>query len=143
MKLTELCRLGTLLINEENIVEIEKKSASYNNLFKVFSSKFLSNFPNKPMFLHDCSRSLLRTLWKKEKLFIVSNFSFSRRVFHFFRELSTIFIEFIIVSANLLSLEANKVCCLGKCNIMPCSLKHHKFLIISHDIFDTLPNKKI
>ena len=34
-------------------------------------------FPNKPWFLHVCSTSLLKTLWEKEKLLVMSNFSFS------------------------------------------------------------------
>ena len=41
----------------------------------------LSNFnpfPNKPSFLRVCSTSLLKTLWKKEKLFNIQNFSFSQ-----------------------------------------------------------------
>ena len=38
-------------------------------------------FPNKPWFLRVCSKSLLKTLWEKEKLLVTSNFSFSHRVF--------------------------------------------------------------
>ena len=43
---------------------------------------FLNPFPNKPWFLRVCSTSLLRTLWKKEKLLVTSNFSFSHSVFY-------------------------------------------------------------
>ena len=39
-------------------------------------------FPNKPWFLRVCSTSLLKTLWEKVKLFIMSNFSFSHSVFY-------------------------------------------------------------
>ena len=35
-------------------------------------------FPNKPWSLRVCSKSLLKTLWEKEKLLITSNFSFSQ-----------------------------------------------------------------
>ena len=42
-------------------------------------------FPNKPWFLRVCSASLLKTLWKKEKLLVTSNFSFSHSVFYSFR----------------------------------------------------------
>ena len=45
-------------------------------------------FPNKPWFLRVCSTSLLKTPWEKEKLLIMSNFSFSHSVFYSFRELS-------------------------------------------------------
>ena len=35
-----------------------------------------------PVFLRVCIRSLLKTLWKKEKLLIMNNFSFSHCIFH-------------------------------------------------------------
>ena len=53
-------------------------------------------FPNKPWFLHVCSTSLLKTQWKKEKLLVTSNFSFSHGVFYQFGELSSILIKFEI-----------------------------------------------
>ena len=58
-------------------------------------------FPNKPWFLRVCSTSLLKTLLEKEKLLVMSNFSFSHNVFYPFRELSSIFIKFEIVVCNL------------------------------------------
>ena len=45
--------------------------------------------------------SLLKTLWEKEKLLLVSNFSFSHSVFYPFGELSAIFIKFEIVVCKL------------------------------------------
>ena len=39
-------------------------------------------FPNKPLFLRVNSTSLLKTLLKREKLLIASNFSFSQSVFY-------------------------------------------------------------
>ena len=62
-------------------------------------------FPNKPWFLCICNTSLLKTLWEKEKLLITSNFSFSHTVFYPFGELSAIFINLKLSSANFLSLE--------------------------------------
>ena len=53
----------------------------------------LNPFPNKPWFLCVCSTSLLKTLWEKKKLLIMSNFSFSLSVFYPFGELSDIFIK--------------------------------------------------
>ena len=41
------------------------------------------------------------TLWEKEKLLVMSNFSFSRRVFYPFGELSAIFIKFDFVISKL------------------------------------------
>ena len=58
-------------------------------------------FPNKPWFLCVCSASLLKTLWEKGKLLVMSNFSFSHNVFYWFGELSAIFIKFGIVVCKL------------------------------------------
>ena len=61
-----------------------------------YDHKF-NTFPNKPWLLHVCSRSLLKTLWKKEKLLVTSNFSSSHCIFYPFGELYAIFIKFKIV----------------------------------------------
>ena len=61
-----------------------------------------NTFPNKPWFLRVCRISLLKTLWEKEKLLVMSNFSFSHSVFYPFGELSAIFITFEIVVCKLL-----------------------------------------
>ena len=58
-------------------------------------------FPNKPWFLRVYSKSLLKTLWEKEKLLLTSNFSFSHSVFYLFRELLAIFIKLGIVVCEL------------------------------------------
>ena len=62
----------------------------------------INPFPNKPWFLRVCSESLLKTLWEKEKLLIMSNFSFFHSVFYPFGELSAIFIKFEIIVCKLL-----------------------------------------
>ena len=51
--------------------------------------------------LRDCSRSLLKTMWEKEKLLVTSNFSFSHSVFYPFGKLSAIFINFKIFVRKL------------------------------------------
>ena len=58
-------------------------------------------FPNKPWFLRVSSTSLLKTLWEKEKLLVMSNFSFAQSVFYLFGKLSAIFIKFEIVICKL------------------------------------------
>ena len=58
-------------------------------------------FQNKPWFLRVCNTSLLKTPWEKEKLLVMSNFSFSHSVFYSYKELSVIFIKFQIVVCNL------------------------------------------
>ena len=63
------------------------------------------NLPKQALvFLHVCCTSLLKTLWEKEKLLIMSNFSLSDSVFYPFEEVSAIFTKFEL-SANSLSLE--------------------------------------
>ena len=54
-----------------------------------------------PRFLCVCSTSLLKTLQEKEKLLVMSNFSFSHSVFYLFKELSAILIKFEIVVGKL------------------------------------------
>ena len=71
-----------------------------------------NSFPNKPWFLCVCSTSLLKTLWKKEKLLVTSNFSFFHSVFCPFGELSAIFIKFKLSSAS--SFNQSTICRLGK-----------------------------
>ena len=50
-------------------------------------------------------KSLLKTLWEKEKLLVTSNFSFSHSVFYPFGKLSSIFINFKIVVCKVLQFE--------------------------------------
>ena len=64
--------------------------------------------------LRVCSASLLKTPWEKEKLLVMSNFSFSQSVFYPFGKLSSIFIKFELSSANSFNLEESKICRLGK-----------------------------
>ena len=71
-------------------------------LVKAKTRNFIFNpFPNKPWFLRIYSASLLKTLWEKEKLLIMSNLSFSHCVFYPFGKLFTIFIKFRIVDCKL------------------------------------------
>ena len=57
------------------------------------------------LFLRVCSTRLLKTLWKKEKLLVMSNFSFSHSVFYPSRELSAIFIKLKIDDCKLFQFE--------------------------------------
>ena len=57
----------------------------------------INPFQNKPWFLCLYSKSLLKTLWEKEKFLIMSNFSFSNSVFYPFGELSAISIKLKIL----------------------------------------------
>ena len=44
----------------------------------------INPFRNKPWFLSVCNTSLSKTLWVKEELLVMSNFSFSHCVFYLF-----------------------------------------------------------
>ena len=55
--------------------------------------KTFNPFPNKPWFLRVCSTSLLKTLWEKVKLHMMSNFSFCHSVFYLFEELFCYFCQ--------------------------------------------------
>ena len=79
----------------------------------VHKPNLFNPFPNKPWFLSASGRSLLKTLWEKEKLLVTSNFSFSHRVFYLFGKLP-FSSNLILLPANCFSLEESKICCLGK-----------------------------
>ena len=59
-------------------------------LASVFYYFDINPFPNEPWFLRICSTNLLKTLWGKEKLLVMSNFSFSLSVFYPFGYISVI-----------------------------------------------------
>ena len=71
-------------------------------------------FPNKLWFLRVCIAGLLKTLWEKEKLLVMSNFSFptvfSTRFTHFL----SVSLNLKLLSANSFSLEASKILLFGK-----------------------------
>ena len=76
---------------------------------------FLNPLPNKPKFLRVCSKSLTKTLRKKEKFLVTSNSSLSHSVFYPFGELSAILCQILkLSSANSFSLEVSKIYRLGK-----------------------------
>ena len=56
--------------------------------------EWVNPFPNKPWFLHVCSTKILKTLLVKEKLLVMSNFSFSHSVFETFWRTSRHFHQF-------------------------------------------------
>ena len=62
---------------------------------------YFNPLPNKPWFLHVPSTNLLKTLWEKEKLLVMSNFSFSHSVFYTSDEQFAILINFEIVVCKL------------------------------------------
>ena len=83
-------------------------SAIVFNLESSKTSLFVNPFSNKP-FLYVSSTSLLKTLWEKEKLLLMSSFSFSHSVFYQSWKLSAIFIKFEILVCNPFQ-EVSKIC---------------------------------
>ena len=84
-------------------------------------------FPNQPWFLRVCSTSLLKTLWEKEKLILMSNFSLSHSVFYPFGELSDISINFEIVVCKLV--QFGRVQNLSFGNVLRQILSHIHFIV--------------
>ena len=87
--------------------------SSYFHMALSIQLWFINPLPNKPRFSHVCSTSLLKTLWEKEKLLIMSNFSFFH-VFYPFTELSAIFIESRIFGSILFQYGRIKNLSIGK-----------------------------
>ena len=80
------------------------KKLSWSHIFFIF------NFStNKPLFSRVCSTSILKRLGEKEKLLVMSNFSFSHSVFYLFEKLSSFSSNSKLSSANSFSLEEPKV----------------------------------
>ena len=67
-------------------------------------------FPNKLWFLRVCGRSLLKTLWEKEKLLVMSNFSFSHSVFYPFGNFVPFSSNLKLSSAKSFGFEKSKIC---------------------------------
>ena len=82
-----------------NFWSVKNVQKYYNCIIPALST--VNPFPNKPWFLRVCGKSLLKTLWEKEKLLVTSKFSFSHSVFYPFGELSAIFIKFDVVVCRL------------------------------------------
>ena len=81
-------------------------------VYKIFALCF-NPLPNKPWFLSVCSTSFSKTLWKKEKLLFMSNFSFSQ-CFYLLENFLPFSSNSKLSSANSFNLEESKICHLGK-----------------------------
>ena len=81
---------------------------------KTFFTASCNPFPNKPWFLRVCTRSLLKTLWEREKLLVMRNFSFSGSVYYPLRQLLPFLSNLKLSSANSFSLEESVISRLGK-----------------------------
>ena len=86
--------------------------------------------------------SLLKTLWEKEKLLIMSNFSFSHSVFYLSRELCTIFIKSEIVVCKLFEFGRVSNLSFGK-GLTLLFEKERIFQVIIHQISSPLYFKKV
>ena len=88
---------------------------SFSNNFSYGVEEFdIIPFPNKPWFLRVCSKSLLKTLREKEKLLVMSNFSFSHSVSYPFQKCLLFSSNLKLSSAKSFSLQESKNCRLGK-----------------------------
>ena len=87
----------------KHLLSVQTRIVSPNMIQKQAKckQKMINPFPNKPWFLRVYSMSLLKTLWEKEKLLVMSNFSFSNSVLYHFGKYSATFIKFKIVVRRL------------------------------------------
>ena len=87
-------RLENFLLFSSNL----KLSADYFNLeeFKICCWERVNPFANKPLFLHVCSTCLLETLSEKQKLLVMSNFSFYHQQFLIFQVFLTCLKNFLL-----------------------------------------------
>ena len=77
--------------------------------------KLLALFQSSPGFyVSHSSTSLLKRLWDKEKLLVMSNFSFSHSVFTHLENILQFRSKLKWSSANRSSFEKSKICCLGE-----------------------------
>ena len=67
-----------------------------------------------PLFLIVCDTSLLKTLWKNEKLLLTSIFYFSYSILNLLEHHLPFSLNLKLLSANVSSLEEYKICRLGK-----------------------------
>ena len=100
-------------INEEQkvfcVITFREYTIHRSNCFQWFNP-----FPNKLWFLCVYGTRLLKTLWEKEKLLIMSNFSFTYSIFYPIGELSAIFIKFEIVNSKLFQFGRGQNLSFGK-----------------------------
>ena len=75
---------------------------------------YLNHFPNKPWFLRVCCTGLLKTPWEKEKLLVTSNSPFPAVFSSHFGSFLPFSSDLKLSSASRFSLEASKICSLGK-----------------------------
>ena len=98
----------TEFVHERVKILPERETACYQHFLllstflpKAFFFRVINPVPNKQL-VFTC---LLKTLWEKENLLVMSNFSFSRNVFYLLGELSAIFIKFEIVICKIFQFE--------------------------------------
>ena len=79
---------------------VENTEVKKENGVLLFPQLF-NPFPYNDTYWRHWEKSLLKTLWEKEKLLVTSSFSFSHSVFYPFGWLSAIFIQLEIVVCKL------------------------------------------
>ena len=111
----------------------KRENAQVTSIFFFSHNVFyaINPFPNKPWFLYVCRTSLLKH-WEKEKLLVMSNFSFPHSVFYQFGELFSIFIKFKYCLLQTFNLEESKICRLGKGLVHKSSLLSANALKLDH-----------
>ena len=111
LKSSMICRLQLL----SNWISIKNfRLVTGSEFFILLSAIHLNLSPNKSWFFRVCSTNLLKTVCAKEKLLIMSNFSFPHNVFYLFGELFAIFFKFEIVVCSVVRFGRVRILLLGK-----------------------------
>ena len=102
-------------MDKKHYRKMRKCIFSFLTMFsKGFVFSVVNPFPNKPWFLRVWRRSFLKTPWEKEKLLLLSNFTFSHSVFYPLENFQSFLSNLKLSSAKSVSLEQSKICHFGK-----------------------------
>ena len=85
-----------------------QKTFTGDTLKPGFVWERVNPFPSKPWFLCVCNTSLLKTLWEKKKMLVMSNFSFSQCFFYCLENFLSFSSKLKLSSAKTFSLEGLK-----------------------------------
>ena len=75
-------------------------------------TRHINPFPPADAFWRNSSRRLLKTLWPKVKLFMMSNFSFGHNVFNFIYKLSYLLWRFFRFLSLCFQSRLLQICCM-------------------------------
>ena len=79
---TEKNHIKYRILQREFETQKDLENLVMSSALKYYTIQWFNPFPNKPWCFCVCSTSLLKTLWEKDKLLVMSNLSFPYSVFY-------------------------------------------------------------